>query len=148
MMRSVLVEGSAAGARSAGFRLDAAGKTGTTNELRDAWFIGLTPELLTAVWVGFDDNHPIGLSGGQAAVPIWTSFMRRALAGRPNRAFEVPEGVSFVDIDKGTGQLATGSCPRVYREAFLAGQEPTESCQTHGSNSFFSRFGSFFGLGR
>jgi penicillin-binding protein 1B len=148
MMRSVLDEGSGAGARSAGFRLDAAGKTGTTNDLRDAWFIGLTPELLTAVWIGFDDNQPIGLSGGQAAVPIWTAFMRRALAGRPNRAFEVPEGVSFVDIDKDTGQLATGSCPRVYREAFLAGQEPTESCQTHGSNSFFSRFGSFFGLGR
>lgn len=148
MMRSVVDEGSAAGARTAGFRLDAAGKTGTTNDLRDAWFIGLTPELLTAVWVGFDDNQPLGLSGGLAAVPIWTAFMRRALAGRPNRAFEVPDGIAFVDIDKDTGQLATANCPRVYREAFLVDHQPTESCQTHGSNSFFSRFGSFFGLGR
>jgi penicillin-binding protein 1B len=148
MMRSVVDEGSGAGVRAGGFRLDAAGKTGTTNDLRDAWFIGLTPELLTAVWVGFDDNQPIGLSGGQAAVPIWTRFMRRALAGRPNQAFEVPDGVVFEDIDKDTGQLATPNCPRVYREVFLDGHQPRESCQTHGSNSFFSRFGSFFGLGR
>jgi len=148
MMRSVINEGSAAGARSAGFQLDAAGKTGTTNDLRDAWFIGLTPELLTAVWVGYDDNQPLGLSGGQAAVPIWTRFMRRALAGRPNRPFEVPDGIAFVNIDKDTGQLATPSCPRVYSEAFLVGHEPTESCQTHGGDSVLSKIGSFFGLGR
>jgi penicillin-binding protein 1B len=148
MMRSVINEGSAAAIRSAGFRLDAAGKTGTTNDLRDAWFIGFTPELLTVVWVGFDDNQPIGLSGGQAAVPIWTSFMRRALAGRPNVEFAVPDGVTFADIDKDTGQLATDQCPRVFREAFLADHVPTETCQTHGSNSFFSNFRSLFGLGR
>jgi penicillin-binding protein 1B len=148
MMRSVIDEGSAAGARSAGFRLDAAGKTGTTNDLRDAWFIGLTPELLTAVWVGYDDNQPLGLSGGQAAVPIWTRFMRRALAGRPNQPFEVPDGIAFVDIDKDTGQRATANCPRVYSEAFLVGHEPTESCQTHGNDSLLSKIGSFFGLGR
>src|SRR5690606_27073738 len=77
LMRGVINEGSGAGVRAAGFRLDAAGKTGTTNDLRDAWFVGMTPELLTVVWVGFDDNQPIGLSGSQAAVPIWTSFMKR-----------------------------------------------------------------------
>ena len=148
MMRSVIDEGSGAGVRSAGFRLDAAGKTGTTNDLRDAWFIGLTPELLTVVWVGFDDNQPIGLSGGQAALPIWTAFMKRALAGRPNTPFEVPEGVVFADIDKDTGQLATPNCPRVYKEAFLEGHAPTESCRTHGNNSIFSNIGSFFGFGR
>jgi penicillin-binding protein 1B len=148
MMRSVIDEGSAAAVRAGGFRLDAVGKTGTTNDLRDAWFIGLTPELLTAVWVGFDDNQPLGLSGSQAAVPIWTNFMRRALAGRPNRPFEVPEGVTFADIDPETGQLATDSCPRVSSEAFLAGHEPTESCRTHGDSGFFSRFRSLFGLGR
>ncbi len=69
MMRSVLDEGTGAGARRAGFTLDAAGKTGTTNDLRDAWFIGFTPELLTAVWVGFDNNQPIGLSGGAGRAP-------------------------------------------------------------------------------
>ena len=82
MMRSVLNGGTGSGARSAGFTLDAAGKTGTTNDLRDAWFVGFTPELLTAVWVGFDDfSQPVGLTGAQAALPIWTEFMKRALAG-------------------------------------------------------------------
>ena len=148
MMRSVIDEGTAASIRGAGFTLDAAGKTGTTNDLRDAWFAGLTPELLTVVWVGFDNNQPIGLSGSQAALPIWTSFMKRALAGRPNRSFDVPAGITFVDIDKDTGQLATPNCPRVYREAFLAGTEPRQTCQTHGSDNIFSRFGNLLGFGR
>jgi penicillin-binding protein 1B len=131
IMRSVLNEGTAAGARSAGFRLDAAGKTGTTNDLRDAWFAGFTPGLLTVVWVGFDDNQPLGLSGAQAALPIWTEFMKRALAGTPNIPFEAPEGVSFVDIDPDTGKLAVPGCPRVIREAFLAGTEPAQACDLH-----------------
>jgi penicillin-binding protein 1B len=131
MMRSVLNEGTAAGARTAGFKLDAAGKTGTTNDLRDAWFVGFTPELLTVVWVGFDDNQPVGLSGAQAALPIWTEFMTRALAGRAGDEFAVPEGISFVDIDKDTGKLAVPACPRVFHEAFLAGTEPTQACELH-----------------
>jgi membrane carboxypeptidase/penicillin-binding protein len=146
MMRSVLNEGTGASARANGFGLDAAGKSGTTNDLRDAWFIGLTPELLTAVWVGFDDNQPIGLTGSQAALPIWTAFMKRALAGRPDRAFEVPEGIVFADIDKDTGQLATATCPRVFREAFLAGSEPLEPCSVHSSGGLnvFRQLGNFF----
>src|SRR6185295_10232254 len=113
MMRSVLNEGTAAGARSAGFNLDAAGKTGTTNDLRDAWFAGFTPELLTVVWVGFDDNQPLGLSGARAALPIWTQFMKAALAGRNDSPFEAPEGITFMDIDAQTGKLATPQCPKV-----------------------------------
>jgi penicillin-binding protein 1B len=131
MMRSVINEGTGAGARAAGFTLDAAGKTGTTNDLRDAWFVGFTPELLTVVWVGFDDNQPLGLSGAQAALPIWTEFMQRALAGHSSVPFKVPEGVSFVDIDPDTGQLAGPACPRTFREAFLVGTEPTETCEAH-----------------
>jgi penicillin-binding protein 1B len=131
MMRSVLNEGTAAAARGNGFSLDAAGKTGTTNDLRDAWFVGFTPELLTVVWVGLDDNNILGLSGSQAALPIWTQFMARALAGHANQAFDVPEGIVFVDIDKDTGKLATPSCPKVFREAFRAGTEPTELCPIH-----------------
>jgi len=131
MMRSVLNEGTAAGARSAGFTLDAAGKTGTTNDLRDAWFAGFTPDLLTVVWVGLDDNQALGLSGAQAALPIWTQFMMRALNGKSNETFEVPEGVVFVDIDRETGKLATPACPHVIREAFLSGTEPTELCPIH-----------------
>src|SRR5262249_56498013 len=99
MMRSVLNEGTAAGARSAGFTLDAAGKTGTTNDLRDAWFVGFTPELLTVVWVGFDDNQPVGLSGSQAALPIWTQFMKAATAGRLSEALHVPGGTGVGSIE-------------------------------------------------
>jgi penicillin-binding protein 1B len=131
MMRSVLNEGTGAGARSAGFALDAAGKTGTTNDLRDAWFVGFTPELLTVVWVGLDDNQPVGLSGSMAALPIWTAFMKRALAGAANRSFDVPGGIVFVDIDRDTGRLAAGACPRIFREAFIAGSEPREVCYLH-----------------
>jgi penicillin-binding protein 1B len=131
MMRSVLNEGTGAGARAAGFALDAAGKSGTTNDLRDAWFVGFTPELLAVVWVGFDDNQPLGLSGTQAAVPIWASFMMKALAGRANVPIEAPQGVSFVEIDRDTGKQATPTCPRVTTEAFLADTEPVEICDLH-----------------
>jgi penicillin-binding protein 1B len=131
MMRSVLNEGTGASARGNGFTLDAAGKSGTTNDLRDAWFVGFTPELLTVVWVGFDDNTPLGLSGTQAALPIWTEFMKHALAGHQSIPFKVPEGVSFVEIDRDTGKLAQPGCPRVYNEAFLAGTEPLEICELH-----------------
>ena len=131
MMRSVMNEGTGAGARSAGFRLDAAGKSGTTNDLRDAWFVGFTPELLTVVWVGMDDNQPVGLSGTQAALPIWTSFMARALAGRASTSFESPEGITLVDIDRDTGQLAGPLCPRIFPETFIAGTEPTSACLLH-----------------
>ena len=131
MMRSVLNEGTGAGARAAGFALDAAGKSGTTNDLRDAWFVGFTPELLTVVWVGLDDNRPLGLSGTQAALPIWTAFMTKALAGRPNVSFQVPEGISFAEIDRDTGKAAAAGCPRIFREAFIQGTEPTEVCQLH-----------------
>jgi penicillin-binding protein 1B len=131
MMRSVLNEGTAASARAAGFTLDAAGKTGTTNDLRDAWFAGFTPELLTVVWVGFDDNQPVGLSGAQAALPIWTQFMKAALSGRASVPFDVPDGITFMDIDADTGKLATPACPKTVNEAFLAGTEPTVACDVH-----------------
>jgi penicillin-binding protein 1B len=131
MMRSVLNEGTAAGARAAGFTQDAAGKTGTTNDLRDAWFAGFTPELLTVVWVGFDDNQPVGLSGSQAALPIWTQFMKAALAGRSSIPFDVPAGIAFVAIDPLNGKLATPGCPKAFDEAFIVGTEPTVACDLH-----------------
>ncbi|MQA30669.1 MAG: PBP1A family penicillin-binding protein [Luteitalea sp.] len=131
LLRGVMNEGTAAGARAAGFKLDAGGKTGTTNDLRDAWFVGFTPELLTVVWVGFDDNQPLGLSGSQAALPIWTQFMTRALAGRTSVPFVTPEGISFAEIDAATGKLAAPFCPEVVTEAFVAGTEPVEACDLH-----------------
>jgi penicillin-binding protein 1B len=145
LMRSVINEGTAASTRGS-FVLDAAGKTGTTNDLRDAWFVGFTPELLTVVWIGFDDNKPIGLSGSQAALPVWTNFMKRALAGRPNLPFSVPPGVVMVAIDRDTGQRAAPGCPpeRVMQEAFLENHAPETVCEVHGGNDilgFFSRIG-------
>jgi penicillin-binding protein 1B len=145
MMRSVINEGTGAGARSRGFTRDAAGKSGTTNDLRDAWFIGFTPDLLTVVWVGLDDNQPIGLSGSQAALPIWATFMKGALGGQPDRSFPVPPGVGFALIDKDTGRLALPNCPKQINEAFLAGTEPQQFCDVHGGTigAAFSRFGSW-----
>jgi penicillin-binding protein 1B len=131
MMRSVIDEGTGASARALGFTLDAAGKTGTTNDLRDAWFVGFTPELLTVVWVGLDDNQELGLSGAQAALPIWTEFMIKALSGHPDVPFTVPDGITFVEIDRDNGKLAVPGCPRIFREAFLTGTEPTETCPLH-----------------
>ncbi len=148
LLRGAINEGTGAGARSAyQFYLDAAGKTGTTNDLRDAWFAGFTPELLTVVWVGLDDNQPIGLSGAQAALPIWAMFMRQALVGRPNAPFDTPAGIVYTTIDRDTGLLATPACPRTMTEAFLVGTEPREHCDVHGRGTFggaFSRIGRLF----
>ena len=131
MMRSVINEGTAASVRAAGLKADVAGKTGTTNDLRDAWFVGFTRDLLTVVWVGLDENQGLGLSGAQAALPIWTTFMLRALAGERETPFPVPENVSFANVDHDTGDLPTPYCPRVLNEAFLAGTEPTRVCELH-----------------
>jgi penicillin-binding protein 1B len=129
MMRAVLNEGTAAPARSLGFTLDAAGKTGTTNDQRDAWFVGFTPELLTVVWVGLDDNEPLGLTGARAALPIWTDYMIHALAGRESVEFPIPEGVTITDVDRVTGKLPTPACPMTVRSAFIEGTVPTQSCE-------------------
>jgi penicillin-binding protein 1B len=131
MMRSVINNGTAASARSMGFSSDAAGKTGTTNDLRDAWFAGFTPDLLCVVWIGFDDNTPTGLSGSRAALPLWVEFMKGAQAGTRGEKFVAPPTVVFVDIDKQTGQLATPACPQVIPESFVAGTEPREYCSVH-----------------
>jgi penicillin-binding protein 1B len=129
MMRAVLNEGTAAPARAMGFTLDAAGKTGTTNDQRDAWFVGFTPELLTVVWVGLDDNEPLGLTGARAALPIWTDYMIHALAGRESVEFAVPEGITFTDVDRVTGKLPTPACPMTVHSAFIEGTVPSQSCE-------------------
>ncbi len=132
MLRSTINEGTAASARAQGFAADAAGKTGTSNDKRDAWFAGYTPDLLCVVWVGYDDNTPIGLTGASAALPIWVEFMKGALAGTRTSSFLPPEmGIVFEDIDKETGLLAGPSCPKIFSEAFIATTEPTERCAQH-----------------
>jgi len=134
MMRSVLLNGTAAGAWQMGLPrgIDVAGKTGTTNDLKDAWFVGFTPDLLCVVWVGYDDNTPVNMSGARAALPIWVNFMKGALAGTTSSRFQVPaSNIIFLDIDPATGLLATPSCPKTISEAFIAGTEPQEYCSSH-----------------
>jgi penicillin-binding protein 1B len=132
LMEEVLRSGTGAAARARGFGLPAAGKTGTSH---DAWFAGFTSKLLCIVWVGFDDNQELPLEGAQAALPIWTEFMKRAHRYREYRGvqdFEAPDGIATVDIDPLSGQLATGACPNPRPEVFIAGTQPVELCHLHG----------------
>lgn len=126
MMESVVQDGTARSVKSLGRPV--AGKTGTTNDAKDAWFIGFTPDLVTAVWVGFDDSKPLGPSetGGRAAIPIWLDFMKKATAGQPIRDFVPPPGVVFVLVDPETGKLASPGHEGARLEPFIAGSEPTE----------------------
>ncbi len=115
----------------------AAGKTGTTNDYRDAWFVGYTPQVITGVWVGYDKPRPggKGFTGGAIAAPIWERFMRAAMAAKPATDFAQPETVVSSSIDSETGYLATTSCPDSAVEFYRAGTEPTEFCAQHGGNS-------------
>ncbi len=136
LLEGVMAHGSGVRARGLGFRRPAAGKTGTTNDYSDAWFVGYTPDLLAVVWVGFDQHAPLlKLGGAQAALPIWTEFMKRATAGTPPTAFLPPPGVTLVAVDQETGLRATPSCPKVIQEAFPNGQEPILSCPYHAPGS-------------
>ena len=130
LLQGVIRTGTAATVASLGTSGEIAGKTGTSNDGRDAWFVGYSSRLLAIVWVGFDDGQAHGLSGAQAALPIWADFMRQALGAYPAPAFAVPGGISFADVDATNGKLARSSCPLVIRETFLAGTEP-ESCDEH-----------------
>jgi membrane carboxypeptidase/penicillin-binding protein len=131
LLEGVIQSGTATAARGVGSAEGIAGKTGTTNDGRDAWFVGYTPRLVVAVWVGFDGGDAHGLSGADAALPIWVDFMREAIAAYPQPNFQVPSGVTFAAIDVTNGRLANDACPMKARETFLAGTEPPP-CQEHG----------------
>ncbi len=132
LMQDVINRGTGASVRTLGFTAPAAGKTGTS---RDGWFAGFTSNLLCVVWVGFDDNRDLGLSGTASAAPVWAEFMKRAVlvpGYRNPPTFVSPTGVTQVTIDPQTGQLATPSCPTTRAEVFVSGTEPTQYCQLHG----------------
>lgn len=133
VMKGPIDRGTAHVVRRMGFKKVAAGKTGTTNDKRDAWFIGFTPQTLTLTWVGFDDNTPTGLAGGDAAAPIWTRYMLAQTAGQPNVDFAVPPGIVFTKIDETSGGLAVAECPInvVVSEPFKEGTQPTNPCPLH-----------------
>jgi penicillin-binding protein 1A len=111
-----------------------AGKTGTTNNLQDAWYIGFTPEYVTGVWVGFDDDRTLGKyeTGSRAASPIWVDFSRRILDKEPIKVFTVPEDVVFARIDPETGQVADPSDEKAIFEAFKKGTAPTKTTEVTG----------------
>jgi penicillin-binding protein 1B len=139
MMRSVIESGTGAGVRRRGFKLPAAGKTGTSNNARDSWFVGFTPRHLAVVWVGFDDGTPLGLTGAQAAAPIWTEYMKCATPMEPELDFVPPEGVTYRKIDLASGLLDDGNCPQssVVNEIFVTGSEPVTPCPLHSQRKRF-----------
>ncbi|HET8678094.1 MAG TPA: PBP1A family penicillin-binding protein [Blastocatellia bacterium] len=128
MMQSVVDAGTASRLRSMGLRGAIAGKTGTSN---DGWFVGYTPGLVCAVWVGFDDNHDLKLKSSESALLVWADFMKQALEMCPRyggNEFVRPSGIVTVDIDPATGYAATPQCASTRNEIFIAGTEPYGSC--------------------
>jgi len=161
MLSDVINAGTGYRARQNGFALPAAGKTGTTNDYNDAWFIGFTPHLVTGVWVGFDQPQTIASGGyaGELAVPIWASFMKRATRGDKPEWFDRPDNVVGVNVCRMSGKLPAGGCDNVavvdrdgqienrsmvYMEYFVKGTQPTEICHLH-SPSFTDRLAGIFG---
>ena len=134
ILQGVVDRGTGKAVRAKGFTRPAAGKTGTSDDARDAWFIGFTPNLAAGVWVGLDDNSQLGLTGGAVAAPIWGEFMRCSAPFFTESAFIPPRGVISVPIDVKTGRLATSGCPQadVAQEVFVQGTEPRGRCSDHG----------------
>src|SRR5262249_11547640 len=131
LMEGVINRWTGAGVRARGFILPSAGKTGTS---RDGWFVGYTKDLLVITWVGFDDNHDLGLEGSRSALPIWTEFMLKAYALYPptkQMEFTPPPGIEFVSIDTESMMRATPDCTDTFQEAFIRGTAPAAYCPIH-----------------
>ncbi|MDX1582406.1 MAG: PBP1A family penicillin-binding protein [Thermoanaerobaculia bacterium] len=137
ILQDVVSRGTASRVRAMGFNRPFAGKTGTTNDYRDAWFVGYSPRVLTLVWVGYDDGRNMGLSGSSAAVPIWTRYMKRVAGLVPDEDFRRPDGVMTREIDPTTGFLTTPYCPETRKEIYVEGTAPERLCPVH---SAYDRF--------
>jgi len=134
MLKDVLTYGTAKGLRRFSQAHPCAGKTGTTDSYLDAWFVGYTPNLVTGIWVGYDQpkSGGRGFTGGAIAAPIWERFMNKVVASRPAEDFPRPETVVSLTIDPATGFSAREDCPQKQDEFYIAGTEPAESCPNHG----------------
>lgn len=130
LLQSVIENGT--GWRARTLKRPVAGKTGTTNNLNDAWFLGYVPGLVSGVWVGYDEEKPLGRyeTGSRAALPIWNKFMKEATSGRPIADFSVPEGIEFAKVDPKTGLLATPATKNPVFEVFKAGTVPSITAET------------------
>jgi len=147
-MQDVVNRGTGSAVRRAGlpYSVPAAGKTGTTNDAADVWFVGVTPDIAAGVWLGFDRPKRImnGASGGGLAAPVWGRVAASYYANRAApAAWVVPAGLVAVEIDRESGFLATSSCPEEHRvtELFIQGTEPAEYCHLHpdGIEGWFRR---------
>ena len=132
MLQGVLDRGTASSVRSQGLSDPLAGKTGTTNDRRDSWFAGYSPDRVSLVWVGYDDNSATRLSGSRAALPIWANFTWKVRPAGGYAVFDQPAGVTSAVIDAQTGLLATDNCPEVLTEVFVEGTVPVAICSLHG----------------
>ena len=133
LLESVVDRGTAARVRASGMTGHIAGKTGTTDDEVDLWFVGFTPELVAVVWVGYDEPASIGIPSAQGALPIWTEFMSNAVGTHVRGAFPRPSGVVEIEIDPLTGARALAGCPRRSSELFLEGTEPELTCPAGGT---------------
>lgn len=133
MLQSVVDMGTGQAIRWRGIKRTLAGKTGTTNDYTDAWFVGFSPDLVAAVWVGFDEKRTMGKkeTGARVALPIWADFMTEALKGIPDRPFPEPHGIVRREICTETGLLATSNCPETRTEVFINGTETLRFCDKH-----------------
>lgn len=132
LLEGVAERGTASGVRNHGLRGPIAAKTGTTDEERDLWFVGFTPQLVAVVWVGFDEPRSLGVSSTRGALPIWRSFIEGATGGVARGAFPRPGNIESAPVDPITGALALSDCPDRRDEYFLAGTLPTEVCPAGG----------------
>ena len=130
-LKAVLRYGTGASAGRMGLDFPAAGKTGTTQDYKDAYFIGYTPQIVCGVWVGFDEPQSLGLTGAQAALPAWVQFMQDAAPADPED-FPEPSGITMATIDPESGGIATSACPKQVSLPFLDGTQPTQMCPLHG----------------
>lgn len=131
MLTDVIDHGTARAARDAVRGTAIAGKTGTS---RDGWFVGYTPNMICAVWIGFDDNQQLGLSGAEAALPAWTEFVKAAVEQRPElggEKFDRPSGITTLEVDPETGMVATSNCPQRERVAVTSNFVTTVECYRH-----------------
>ncbi len=133
LLESVTREGTARGLKNFGISFPTAGKTGTTNDGRDAWFVGYTSSLLAGVWVGDDRNRALKLTGAKDALPLWAAFIKEAVADHPGEPFTRPQSVTQVIICPESGMVARSGCHGKHNELFLVGTEPRNECALHRS---------------